>query len=185
MEQVLTVLRGGRNGITYGAKIRFPHALVMVGLFAEGSLQEKLSKILELTFTHARNLCCFVTLYKALLEVMRKITGKKSSSHSAVAGAIGGYLVFGTNSPVNQQINLYLLSRIIFAGVKLAASRNVVPAPEGSALERHSFSMFAAVVWAVVMWMFEFQDNVLQPSLRKSMKFLYWDSNNADSSWWP
>lgn len=31
--EVLAVVKGVRNGIVYGAKIRFPHALVMTFLF--------------------------------------------------------------------------------------------------------------------------------------------------------
>ena len=33
---LLSVIRGFRNGVIYGAKIRFPHALVMTFLFREG-----------------------------------------------------------------------------------------------------------------------------------------------------
>lgn len=33
----LTVVKGFRNGVVYGARIRFPHALVMAILFKSGS----------------------------------------------------------------------------------------------------------------------------------------------------
>lgn len=33
---LLAVLRGGRNGVLYGVKIRLPHALVMTLLFSRG-----------------------------------------------------------------------------------------------------------------------------------------------------
>lgn len=32
----LGILKGARNGLVYGAKIRFPHALVMAILFGRG-----------------------------------------------------------------------------------------------------------------------------------------------------
>jgi hypothetical protein len=32
----LAILKGARNGIVYGAKVRFPHALVMAILFGRG-----------------------------------------------------------------------------------------------------------------------------------------------------
>lgn len=32
----LGILKGARNGVVYGAKIRFPHALVMAILFGRG-----------------------------------------------------------------------------------------------------------------------------------------------------
>lgn len=33
---VLTIVKALRNGIVYGAKVRFPHALVMTVLFKSG-----------------------------------------------------------------------------------------------------------------------------------------------------
>ncbi len=35
---VLSIIKGFRNGAVYGAKIRFPHALVMTFLFRGGRL---------------------------------------------------------------------------------------------------------------------------------------------------
>ena len=32
----LAVLKGARNGLVYGAKVRFPHALIMAILFGRG-----------------------------------------------------------------------------------------------------------------------------------------------------
>lgn len=32
----LAILKGARNGLVYGAKVRFPHALVMAILFGKG-----------------------------------------------------------------------------------------------------------------------------------------------------
>jgi peroxisomal membrane protein 4 len=34
---ILSILKGFRNGVVYGAKVRFPHALVMTILFKTGS----------------------------------------------------------------------------------------------------------------------------------------------------
>lgn len=34
---ILSIIKGTRNGIVYGAKIRFPHALVMTFLFQSGT----------------------------------------------------------------------------------------------------------------------------------------------------
>ena len=33
---LLAILKGARNGIVYGVKIRFPHALIMSILFGKG-----------------------------------------------------------------------------------------------------------------------------------------------------
>lgn len=34
---ILAIVKGLRNGIVYGAKVRFPHAVVMTFLFKTGS----------------------------------------------------------------------------------------------------------------------------------------------------
>lgn len=36
-QDILSILKGFRNGVVYGAKVRFPHALVMTILFKTGS----------------------------------------------------------------------------------------------------------------------------------------------------
>lgn len=34
--EYLAILKGARNGLVYGAKVRFPHALIMAILFGRG-----------------------------------------------------------------------------------------------------------------------------------------------------
>ena len=70
------------------------------------------------------------------------------------------------------QINLYLLSRILYALVKLMVKRGYTPQPDGPV-----FPWFAAVVWGIVLWLFEHEADTLQPSLKSSMTYLYHDSN--------
>ena len=70
------------------------------------------------------------------------------------------------------QINLYLLSRILYALVKLMVKRGYTPQPDGPV-----FPWFAAVVWGIVLWLFEYEGDTLQPSLKSSMTYLYHDSN--------
>ncbi|XP_060555813.1 peroxisomal membrane protein 4-like [Ruditapes philippinarum] len=169
---VLSVIKGLRNGAVYGAKIRFPHALVMTFLFKEGSLREKVRAILEATFTHSKNLASFVFLYKSLTGLMEHFQEEKSQIHSFIAAFIGGYFVFGKNNKVNEQINLYLLSRIIYGLAKLAVKRGYIPKPNGE-----TFPWFAAIVWGIVLWEFEHEKETLQSSLQSSMTYLYHDSN--------
>lgn len=60
--------------------------------------------ILDLTFQHSRNLAFFVTIYKTLMYVSRKLKGKEHNYDSFVSGAIGGYLIFGNDTSVNNQV---------------------------------------------------------------------------------
>lgn len=104
-------MQGFRNGIVYGAKIRFPHALVMTFLFGRGTPREKLTFILRATKQHALNLGTFTPLYKFLTIAMRRLyeaaggKGPVPKWHSLVAGLIGGYYVFGERTPVNEQVS--------------------------------------------------------------------------------
>uniref|UniRef100_A0A3B1J285 Peroxisomal membrane protein 4 n=1 Tax=Astyanax mexicanus TaxID=7994 RepID=A0A3B1J285_ASTMX len=149
----LAVLKGFRNGAVYGAKIRAPHALVMTFLFKSGSLKSKLKAIAQATYTHSRNLAFFVFTYKGLQALQQRIQGKN-------------------NNNINSQINMYLLSRILFALSRLAVEKGYIPQPK-----RDPFPLFATVVWGIVLWLFEYYPHTLQPSLQSSMTYLYHDSN--------
>ncbi|KAI8915882.1 Tim17/Tim22/Tim23/Pmp24 family-domain-containing protein [Gorgonomyces haynaldii] len=168
---ILAILKGSRNGAVYGAKIRFPHALVMTVLFRRTNLKDMARTILKATYQHARNLATFVPIYKALLLGLKKLKGKEDNLDSFVAGVIGGYLVFGTDNPVNNQIVLYLFSRISVGLARLLVKRNVIPAPS------YSFPLFSAITWGIVMWLFRHDRDVLQGSLQSSMQYLYNDSD--------
>lgn len=66
-------LLGLRQGVYYGARIRFFHALVMTLLFKQGSMRSKLRIILKLTYEHARNLGAYVFLYKTLVCILTRL----------------------------------------------------------------------------------------------------------------
>ncbi|NWZ24319.1 PXMP4 protein, partial [Asarcornis scutulata] len=168
----LAAIKGFRNGAVYGAKIRAPHALVMTFLFRSGSLREKLKSIAQATYTHSRNLAYFVFTYKGLMALQSWLQGKKIPFHSFLAACIGGWLVFGENNPVNSQIVMYLLSRILFGLSRLAVEKGYVPQPK-----QDPFPLVAALVWGTVLWLFEYHRQTLQPSLQASMTYLYDDSN--------
>ncbi|XP_033112810.1 peroxisomal membrane protein 4-like [Anneissia japonica] len=176
--QVLSVIKGFRNGVVYGAKIRFPHALVMTFLFKRGPLKDKLISILRATYTHSRNLSYFVFIYKVLTGLFRKLESKPRESHSFIAACIGGYLVFGENNNINSQINMYLLSRITFGLCRLMVKKGAINPPR-----RDPFPMFGMLVWGIVLWLFEYHQEVLQPSLQNSMTYLYHDSNTWHNIW--
>uniref|UniRef100_A0A673VDJ0 Peroxisomal membrane protein 4 n=1 Tax=Suricata suricatta TaxID=37032 RepID=A0A673VDJ0_SURSU len=125
----LAMLKGFRNGAVYGAKIRAPHALVMTFLFRSGSLQEKLRAILQATYTHSRNLACFVFTYKGLCALQARVQGETYQAHSFLAAFIGGLLLFGEHNNINSQINMYLLSRVLFALCRLGVEKGYIPEP--------------------------------------------------------
>ncbi|KAJ2430256.1 hypothetical protein IW137_001527 [Coemansia sp. RSA 1287] len=174
---ILSLVKGFRNGVVYGTKIRFPHALVMTLLFRTGSPQQKITAILQATKAHARGLAFFVTGYKSLMLLQRYLsaTGKNTDVHTFIAGFVSGYFVFGEKTSVNQQIILYLFSRIAMGLVNTAMKTTKFKAPP------NSFALFAALCWGVVMVLFRRDKSVLQDSLRSSMTYLYEDSNHWSS----
>ncbi|CAJ0875338.1 10896_t:CDS:2 [Entrophospora sp. SA101] len=153
---VLAIVKGFRNGAVYGAK-------------------DKLILIFKATKQHSKNLAFFVTTYKTMMYLQKLIVGKEQNGHSFIAGLIGGYLVFGENNNVNQQIVLYVFARIMIGLAKLPVSHKVMNEPN------NSFPIFAALVWGTVMWLFRHNRDVLQPSLQSSMQYLYLDSDKWNS----
>ncbi|KAI9788463.1 MAG: hypothetical protein M1816_006899 [Peltula sp. TS41687] len=115
---LLSIIKAARNGAVYGAKVRFPHALVMVFLFRHGPVRDKLLLILRATRQHARNLGLYAALYKATLYLLRTTRSppqKELRYDTFVAGLLGGYVVFGRGrqSSVNQQITIYVFARVV------------------------------------------------------------------------
>lgn len=76
------------------------------------SFWQKIQIILRMTRMHSWNLARFVTIYKTILILLRRINfGKEKGWHSLLAGAIGGYLIFSRDSPVNTQV--YLTNNVL------------------------------------------------------------------------
>ncbi|KAI1761834.1 peroxisomal membrane protein 4 [Hypoxylon sp. FL1150] len=195
---LLAVVKAARNGAVYGAKVRLPHALVMVLLFRPGTLRQKLSLVFRATRTHARNLARFAFIYKLTCYVLKHYgatPGKEGRYDSFVAGLLGGYVVFGGRSrksgkisSVNQQIVVYVFARVVLALARLAVK------PEGGTglplvsrervsarISHYAWPVFAATSWAAVMHLFRYHPDDLQPSLRSSMTYIYQQSDHWDS----
>ena len=93
--------------------------------------------------------------------------------HAFLAGAVGGYIVWGRYSSVNYQLLLYLASRIIVGCIKLAREKGIQPFSWKKLDFSNSYPYGAAVIWGTVMMLFEEYPNVLHPSLRRSMNEIY------------
>jgi peroxisomal membrane protein 4 len=104
--------------------------------------------------------------------------------HSLVAGACGGYIVWGRYSKVNEQIIMYLISRVSIGLVQRLWEHlhnyygNQSPHQQQShhrSILHHprTFSLLAAAVWGAVMILFEDSPHVLHRSLKASMDEIY------------
>ncbi|KAI0724303.1 peroxisomal membrane protein 4 [Cerioporus squamosus] len=178
----LAILKGARNGFVYGVKVRFPHALIMAILFGRGDWSTRLKTIYRATKQHALNLAKFVSLYKTLLLVQKKVNGGKQRSFDTfIAGLIGGYMVFGERTAVNEQIVLYVCSRVVasfLARAKTPYSKTTAAPGKPLPPDSTQFSIFAALCWGAVMWLFNERGQTIQPGMFNSMTYLYRDSEH-------
>ena len=73
------------------------------------------------------------------------------------------------------KIVLYIFARVAIALVKVPVKRKIIEAP------KHTYPIFAAVSWGMVMYLFQRDEDTLQPSLRASMQYIYRDSDTWNS----
>ncbi|SCZ93142.1 BZ3500_MvSof-1268-A1-R1_Chr6-2g08487 [Microbotryum saponariae] len=194
-----SLLSGARNGLVYGAKVRFPHALIMAILFGRGSYRDRARTIFKATRQHAFNLAKFVSVYKTALLVQKTLAGgKQRKADTFFAGLLGGWCIFGERNAINEQIVLYVVSRVITSflpratppqapklppgGLSAATSAAGVPPPPGFPYARPRppnskvFEVYAALSWGAVMWLFAERRDTLQSGMINSMQYLYLDS---------
>ena len=168
----------------------------MIFLFRSGTVREKLLAIFKATRLHAFNLAKFALLYKSSMLALRNVNGKEQSVHPFLAGLFGGYWVFGHGkaafSSISQQIVIYVFARVVLGMAKLAVQppgdNTLVGGAYGghggkgifglneqqlAIVRQRSWPVFASLSWASVMWMFRWYPEMLQPSLRNSMTYMY------------
>lgn len=172
---LLDAVKGFRNGFVYGCKVRAPHALVMTLLWSRGPPMQMATKIFNATKQHGMNLAKFAFVFKLLYGVLGKVTGGSAAWHSVVLGALCGFLFWGDNSPVNVQVNMYILSRILSGFAFLWMQQTATQLPPAV------FRLYAAVMWACVMFLFYHHAGVLQTSLQSSMTYIYRESDKYSS----
>lgn len=173
----ISSLKALRNGFYYGGRVRFMHSLVMTILFRKGSLKQKITNILELTFEHGKTLGFFAFCFKSLLCLLRRIKHIPDNLRIFLSGGVFGYFIFGNKTNVNYQIVLYLFSRVIVGSTEHLAQKKILP-------NITVYPLVAATVWSIVMFLFEDDPSILQNSLASSMHFLYKESDKDLENWW-
>lgn len=183
-KEVLAVLKGLRKGLEYGSKVRFVHTLVMTLLFKDIHLKKLpalLKAILGMALEHGINLGSFVLAYKTGYKLLDYLSGPRSLNHF-ISGLLFGTLIFGKKTGVNNQIVLYLLSRVIIGLATLLYQQITAASIWKCALieKGYGYYLLSAVCWGTVMWLFEKDKALLQPSLSHSMEFLYKESDKVN-----
>jgi hypothetical protein len=108
-----------------------------------------------------------------------------------IAGLLGGYVVFGrSRSSISQQIVIYVFARVALGLAKLAVKPRVSGTGNGTVaagkggwdvfgdakiretVTLHAWPVFASLSWAMVMYLFKWHPDVVQPSMRSSMQYM-------------
>lgn len=163
----------------------------MVFLFRSGTFREKIWLVYKATRQHAMNLARFATIYKTAMLVLKMINpskpGKEGPYDAFFAGMLGGYYVFGRNpGAVKQQIVIYVFARVVLALAKLSVEAPkytaTTPTPTlwtqrlspetRDTIRNNAWPVFASLSWAMVMYIFRWQPESIQNSLKSSMKYM-------------
>jgi peroxisomal membrane protein 4 len=181
---LLSALRGYRNGIISGVRIRLPYviqALIYAALF-RGSYKDRLIFVMKQMVQHGKNLGLFVGIYKSICFILRRF-GLNGGLESWIAGFVGGFTAFGESrglsGSVNNQIVLYLFARGLYGSIVSMVRRGYLP----SILDVRSpfgFRVLAGFSLALILYLTEYEPDTLSPSFISTMNFLYYDSETKD-----
>ncbi|EMG47697.1 PXMP4 Peroxisomal membrane protein 4 [Candida maltosa Xu316] len=198
------ILKSARNGIVYGGKLRFSHALVINLLYRSGPMLPRLKSVLEATKNHAEVLAAFAIIYKTCILILRQdnFLGEKNIGLiKFISGCFGSWIVYSQHFPIfhsgiTHQITLYCFSRVVIALGKIILD-NYLSCQQPKFRNSHgdlikyrdlnnqqqkklkniiynkSWKYFAVIVWGFVMFIYHFQPQYLQSSLRHSMAYIY------------
>lgn len=94
----------------------------------------------------------------------------------------------GKISSVNQQIVIYVFARVVLALARLAVREGsglALPVVSRDGISQrithYAWPVFASVSWGLVMYLFRYHPEDLQPSLKSSMSYIYAQSDEWDS----
>ncbi|GAM19501.1 hypothetical protein SAMD00019534_026760 [Acytostelium subglobosum LB1] len=181
---LISALRGLRNGILTGVRIRIPYifqAVIYAAIFRDPRLLSRVKFVIKQMFFHGRNLGLFVGIYKTICCVFRNI-GVKGGVESLIAGFVGGYYAFGdsksTSGSVNNQIVLYLFARALIGFIQSGVKRKIIPETLSTTTPQ-GFRIFAGVTLAMILYLTEYEPDTLNPSFMSTMTYLYHKSDSG------
>lgn len=210
---ILEIIRSARNGIVYGGKIRFSHALVINLLYRSGPIKPRLIEVLKATRSHAEVLAVFAVIYKFALSILvnDQVLGSNSRTLSKfIAGSFSSWIVYSQHfnlfhPGITHQITLYCFSRVLVAGCKIlldyylnctqptySIHEKIVKYRDLSVNQQlklrqnyynKSWKYFAVLTWGLVMLIYDTHPQYLQSSLRHSMHYIYDVEQDVWPSW--
>lgn len=211
---ILEAIRSSRNGIVYGGKLRFSHALVINLLYQSGPLKPRLKQVIKATKNHAEVLAGFAVIYKIACKILANdaaLGSKNSGLVKFLAGGLSGWVVYSQNfnyfhPGITHQITLYCFSRVMIALCKIILDtflncyqpklyqlngESIIYKDLSVSQQKKlkltiynkSWKYLAVFTWALVMFIYDYQPQYLQSSLRHSMAYIYDVETESWGSW--
>lgn len=182
------LLRAVRQGFFFGVETRVPYAITNILrplLFGKPSrpLYGSLKWAADQTLQHGWIIARISLLFKLGEWLLMRATGSRAPKpwHTAVAGALGGYLVMvrdTTQASLKRQINMAIGIRTLYAVAAYLVRTGSVPgftAPEAGYMRGRN--AWYVALWAVVMWHWRHQTSLAPGEMNKAqvrqMDFIY------------
>lgn len=99
--------------------------------------------------------------------------GKERKYDTLFAGLVGGYAVFSERNAVNEQIILYVLSRVIASFIPRQPTPYTLAQGKPHPPNPKAFALLATLTWGSVMYLFHTRRQTLQAGMVNSMQYLY------------
>lgn len=188
--EIFQIIRSMRNGIVYGGRLRFAHALVIQLLFRRTvPLDKRLSLAFRQAKDHGTILASFALIYKVLMLALKELNGG-APINEFISGFFGALLVYGNRTPyfnhsIAHQITLYCSARVLLGLGKMLAYKISKFLKEEyhikdkkhvrNLIQTNTWTLFASVSWGLVMYLHRYYPSYLQHSLESSMVYIYDD----------
>ncbi|KPA74087.1 putative peroxisomal membrane protein 4 [Leptomonas pyrrhocoris] len=171
-------LKGFRNGVVYGTRVRAPHALVLNLVWSKSPYSSMPAKIFKVTKTHALGLGYSAALFAVVRGLLRHMQGTTRVWHNALAGFLIGACFWGdSNNGVHIQMMMYILARLICGLYHLITAKLAISVPS------YAYRVYMGGLWSLVILFLSYSPDQLQASMKQSLQYIFEESNKF-SNWY-
>lgn len=189
------IIKSLRNGVVYGGRLRFAHALVIQLLFRRTvPLDKRLKLVFRQAKDHGTILAAYALIYKVLMLALKELNGG-APINEFISGFLGALVVYSNRTPyfnhsIAHQITLYCGARVILGLGKILAYKIAKYMKDNHGfkdkrrtrafVQKNTWTLFASVAWGLVMYLHRYYPTYLQHSLESSMVYIYDDAKWDD-----
>lgn len=173
---LFTALKGFRNGVVYGTRVRAPHALVLNLVWSKAPYRTIPGKVLQVTKTHALGLGWSAVVFALTRGILQRLQGTRQIWHDALAGFLIGFLFWGNPSNgVHIQMMMYMIARVICALYHLLSARMRLNIPT------KAYRFFSGALWSCTILFLLYEPQMLQSSMLQSLRYIFQDSGRFNN----